>query len=691
MAETSGWGKGMAVAVVVAVTAASTWWLVGRDRTPIIASDDIVLASALQPFDDCIELRDHFVEHALEMVGPWGLDGGFGPEMAATAEASGDDSAGAERAETNAAAPTADGGTSGTNVQEVGVDEADIVKANERMLATVTMEDRRLRLVDLTGDSPRKAGSLELPQSWQHELFLDGDRLLVLSSGSDVNFGPATSDVSDLRGSMPAGFGAPISSLTLVDVSDLDAPAVVSTLQVDGSHVSARMSDGVARLVLRSGPVGLAFLAPEGGGLRAERDAIEENRKIIEASTIDNWLPAYVLTDGDGEEVDSGRAVNCESVHRPDEFAGLGLTSVLSMDIADDVAPGEATAVITGSDTVYASTTSLYVATQTWINQDGFFAPEDTSTAIHRFALDADGAGYAGSGAVEGRLLNQWAMSEHEGHLRVATTSTMSGMTAEGTSDTAPQSSTATFIEPGGFGTTQSSVVVLRLADGGLPEVGRVDGLGVTEQIYAVRYMGDQGYVVTFRQTDPLYVIDLSDPTAPSVAGELKIPGFSSYLHPVGEGLLLGIGQDATEEGQTSGLQASLFDVSDPADPQRLTTLDLGVGYSPVEYDHRAFLYWDGLAVVPVERYEEEPIQPSESTSEREARPFNGAVVISVDGAELTNVAELSHADQNRPNEFWNPIQRAQVVDGQLLTVSPTSLGYGPIADLGQRDLVDLR
>ena len=112
--------------------------------------------------------------------------------------------------------------------------------------------------------------------------------------------------------------------------------------------------------------------------------------------------------------------------------------------------------------------------------------------------------------------------------------------------------------------------------------------------------MGETGYVVTFRQTDPLYVLDLSDPRAPKAVGELKIPGFSRYLHPLGGGLLLGVGRDADpQSGVQRNLQASLFDVSDPARPQRISVLDLGNVFSPAEFDHRAFRCHDGAAYIP--------------------------------------------------------------------------------------------
>ena len=139
-------------------------------------------------------------------------------------------------------------------------------------------------------------------------------------------------------------------------------------------------------------------------------------------------------------------------------------------------------------------------------------------------------------------------------------------------------------------------------AIGGLMKVGRVTGLGVTESIRAVRFAGDVGYVVTFRQIDPLYVLDLSDPTDPKQVGELKIPGFSRYLHPLSGGLLFGVGRDADPRtGQELGLQASLFDVSDPANPTQIAILPLGDdARSSVEFDHRAFRYHDGAAWIPV-------------------------------------------------------------------------------------------
>jgi hypothetical protein len=202
--------------------------------------------------------------------------------------------------------------------------------------------------------------------------------------------------------------------------------------------------------------------------------------------------------------------------------------------------------------------------------------------------------------------------------------------------------------------------------DGELVEIGMVDGLGKGEQIYSVRFIGEAAYVVTFRQTDPLYTIDLADPTNPRVVGELKILGYSAYLHPVGDGLLLGIGQDATDTGQVKGTQVSVFDVRDPADPRRIDQFTLSEGSSSqVEYDHHAFLYWEqtGLAMIPVQQWWWD--------EERES-VFLGAVGLNVDDSgNLGEIARLVHpGGEDEYGDYRAQIMRSMVIDDRVFTVS---------------------
>ena len=352
-----------------------------------------------------------------------------------------------------------------------------------------------------------------------------------------------------------------------IDVSDPAAMSILRTEKVDGSFISARLTGSTARLVTSNYPSGPFPAAGKG-------------RKL---------LPQFTVRDRITRETRRGRLGSCSAVSHPARFSGTGMLSVMTVDLERGLPAVDVDSILTDGNIVYGSTGALYVSTERWLDPERSEAPgSNVITEIHRFdASDPDETAYTGSGAVDGYMLSQWSMSEHEGILRVAST-------------TSPP------FDPTGEQQGESESYVTALATTGekLTRVGRVGGLGRTEQIYAVRFMGDVGYVVTFRQTDPLYTLDLSDPTEPRVVGELKIPGYSAYLHPVGDGLLLGVGQDADASGQTQGLQASLFDVSDPANPVRIDSEGFGsYATSEVEYDHHAFSWFagHGLAVLPVE------------------------------------------------------------------------------------------
>jgi uncharacterized secreted protein with C-terminal beta-propeller domain len=184
-----------------------------------------------------------------------------------------------------------------------------------------------------------------------------------------------------------------------------------------------------------------------------------------------------------------------------------------------------------------------------------------------------------------------------------------------------------------------------------------VGGIGRGEQIQAVRFLGDAGYVVTFRHVDPLFTIDLSKPDAPRVAGELKLLGFSAYLHPVSAGLLLGVGQDATPQGAQLGIQLSLFDVSDLAHPVRVAQRRVASSSSSeVQWDHHAFLYWAPrrLAVLPV------------AVFDNGSEAFLGAIGFRIGPAAIDEVGRVSHDSAAYPVS----VRRAVVIGARLFTVS---------------------
>ena len=672
----SGGGSGSGGREVIQQPGTGTGTGTGSGNTVILTPGvDFEFASALQPFDSCGEFLDHVKSHAVELVGPYGLDFyGFGggpvliegdlvEESAATTQASADSALGGSIRQS---APQAGVDYSTTNVQEVGVDEPDIVKTDgERILA---LAQGQLHLIDVTGSRPVLLDSTDITSienAWIQDMFLSGDTALLMGQTNSGGIRPGIAP--DIWA--PEYHYNSISLLVEIDLAG-DQIEIGRRLLVDGAYVNARLVGDTARVVLQSSPTGLQFVYPEGNGLRAERRAIEANQDVIRNSTLDNWVPYYIVEDARGRVVDEGSLLNCERAHHPQEFAGLEMLSVLTVDLSAGLQPGDAVGVLAQGHTVYASTDNLYVANNYgfewwWFarGDDAITEEPELTTEIHKFDIsDPTRTEYRASGAVIGTVLNQFAMSEYEGDLRVATTAQPSWW---GNGSDRDQS--------------ESYVTVLRENRGELGAIGQVGDLGRGEQIFSVRYVDDKAFVVTFRQVDPLYTIDLSDPTDPTVLGELKILGYSAYLHPVSDDLLLGIGQDATEEGRTTGTQVSLFDVSDLANPVRLDQKTLADGFSEAEYDHRAFLHWSpmGLAVLPVQRWSYD-----EETGEEDF--FTGAIGVRVGSESLSEVGRISHMgdpivheeDDYQWVEFdWQAqIRRSVVVGDTLYTLSEKGL-----------------
>lgn len=628
---------------------------------------DLTLAAALTPFDSCDALLGWIKAEAGARVGPYGLGGSnyyYGNDVMVTEDAleaapREEAFAGSEGDASSGLAATGgdeDGSSfSGTNVQVEGVDEPDIVKTNGTRIVTVARGE--LQLVDATVDPPVVLDSLALDDEWSYgsQLLLSGDRVLVLGQGS---FRAMPVDAA-------SSFVAPgLSGSTITEVSIAgDELNVVDEVTVEGGYISARMIGDVVRIVLHADPQQrLGFVYPSTEAGPAEDRSTAVNRDVIDDSTIEDWLPHWSR----GDE-DQGVAVDCAATHRPQNFSGFGLLSVLTVDLSDGLAAGlesrNATAIMASGETVYASANNLYVATQEYVDWENLSSTEqrtvnqDYGTAIHRFDItDPSRAAYDVSGRVDGYLLNQFSMDESDDILRVATTkgSPWSGTEGE---------------------TSESQVVTLTKSDGALTRIGEVGDLGRGETIHSVRFVGDTAYVVTFRQTDPLYTVDLSDPAAPRVVGELKILGYSAYLHPVAEGYLLGVGQDATEEGRTQGTQVALFDVRDPAAPTRVAVATIPNGSSEAEWDHHAFLWWPetGLSVIPVSSY-------NEGTSEQAAVGFT----VDVDAGTVAELGRITHPVLGEDGavapsgETGLPVPDGTSIDEPTASAPPDSYVYTP-------------
>jgi hypothetical protein len=462
----------------------------------------------------------------------------------------------------------------------------------------------------------------------------------------------------------------------LFDVTDPGDASLVRRSHLEGRIVASRSIDGVARLVLTSSlATRLPFVHPEQFGLDEER-ALAENQRIINESAIDEWLPRWFDEGDDGSFGEMSASLDCSTVAAPRDFAGLGISWIASLDLHGDSSPTGAAGVVSNGETVYASSSNIYLATVPWdyYNSTNSNQPVQGQppTMIHQFALgDGTGAAYVASGEVPGNLLNQFSMSELNGDLRVATTK-QPGWNEDGVVD----------------GTSESAVSVLRPQGNELVTVGSVGGLGLTEQIYAVRFLGTQAYVVTFRQTDPLYVIDLSDPTNPTVSGELKIPGYSAYLHPVGDGLLLGVGQEADVDGRVQGTKLSLFDVSDPSNPREISSLPIG-GYSEAEWDHKAFLYWpeDGTIVIPVSPSWQGCGPAVDCLAADITGSGGGVVVAQLQGTQLVGRGTIEHEYRNQTG-CWNPLQRSMIIGSEIVTIGFDQVKFTDRESLVGRDQV---
>ncbi|HEX7096791.1 MAG TPA: beta-propeller domain-containing protein [Acidimicrobiales bacterium] len=673
----------------------------GGTRTTVYPGEPRFL-TALRQIGDCDALLQHLRTEAIERVGPYGLGGYpvvFAVDAAATPPAGAEASRAAVQQDGDASAPGASHST--TNVQEQGVDEPDIVKTDGSRIVTLS-SNGVLSIVDATRPQPSRVGSVKVAgeNGWASDLLLAGDKALVFGSAWVVDGGGERVDgqtgvASDMTP------GRQLVTITEVSLADPANPALGATLRLDGWYVTSRLVDDVARVVVRSEPVQLPFVYPQGEA--GEQLSEETNRKVVEQSTLEDWLPSYELTGPDGTVRRRGPLSDCERVHAPTEFSGFGTLSVLTFDLSSTLGDGDATSVLAGGETAYASADRLYVATTAYVDPTVFERDDeeeierlqqDFGTSIHAFDISgSEPARYLASGEVPGHLINQFAMSEHEGKLRAATTRGM------------PWNATDT---------SESLITVLEQQGDALVPVGQVGDMGRGESIYSVRYSGDVAYVVTFRRTDPFYTVDLSDPAAPRVLGELKIPGYSSYLHPIEDDLVIGVGQQATDEGRIQGLKVSLFDVSDLAAPAELATWTLRDSSSVAEYDHHAFLYWPATKqlVLPLNVY---------SPDDRDG--FFGAVVLHVDRSGITEAGRVEHPPVEVPGERYgcakplpvepelggrsspsagpavpdcpamsqpDAVQRALVVGDSLWTLGEWTLHQHGLADLSLRGSVPI-
>ncbi|MBU2694858.1 beta-propeller domain-containing protein [Pimelobacter sp. 30-1] len=524
-----------------------------RTSTPRYAA----FQADLKPAASCADLRQVYVDRGLDLVGPYGWNGGFEQayardDRAPLADELMDSVSGLATASKSLARSQRQvNSETGTNVQEAGVDEPDTVKTDGSLLAVV--RDDRLTTYDVTGAATRRLGSLVLPRVANAEILLDSATGTIIAVGSDASARSERTRVLTVSLAEPA------------------EPAVTDQVVYDAPLLSARQHGSTVRLVLASGLPDLDFVSP--GPARSAKRALAHNRKAVEESTIEDWLPT-IAVDGDDPE----QLLDCADVAVPSDDLALGTTSVAGFDAGS---PGKVSAIgLAGrTDISYESADHLYLAASGgW---GGVLRENDLIDCVRRcpvwsgpggtsylfdFTLDGTRATHVASGEVEGSVRDRWSLDEADDVLRVAV-----GPTAE----------------TGNF----NSVVTFERRGKELVERGRLDRLGPGEDLQSVRWFDGLAILVTFRQVDPLYAVDLTDTAHPRLLSKLKIPGFSSYLHPLGPARMVGIGEGPDGKGGW-GAQIGLFDVRDPTAVKRRDVLHYASGMEALAgTDPRAFTW----------------------------------------------------------------------------------------------------
>ena len=515
------------------------------------------------------------------------------------------------------------GGTSAhgeTNVQVEGVDEGDILKNDGSYLYIVRMANDAgyVDIVDIRDPQDlHSVGHIDVCKSTSTEerntfaditeLFVTGDTLTVLYTETTYPVTDWTLEIYD------GAVGADTTQTTaaVYDITDRAAPVLRYTYAVDGSLISSRMTDSTLLLVTE-------YSVP-----------LYKNDSDLKNASV----PCFYK---DGVKTRFPVNTVCLTANTDSQ----SYLTVTLLDTASDGTNAQMKAVLGGGTDIYCTDSVLLVAARdhtdavTYSNMAGdeiaSFVPGAVDTRLFAFSL-SDGIRYQGSTEIDGTLLNQFAMDAHNGYYRIATTA-----------------------EDG------SCLTVLNES---LETVGELRGIAPGEDIYAARFMGDTAYLVTFYQTDPLFVLDLSDPASPRVTGELKIPGFSNYLHPYAENLLIGIGTAGDENGATGQLKISLFDVGNMQEPKEISAVvfdDRAFSDSAAQYDHHAYLSLsDGTFAIPVT--ESGPLTD----------PHSFACVLTVEDGEL-RVLETYSPDT--ATHLAYTVTRITYAGSTLFTLSDTAL-----------------
>lgn len=548
-------------------------WRIQTNRTDreqntyagVLAGESIYVKTAedLTAFTTCTELKDHLVENtqSYDYIYPELLEDEAVSSPSPSAPSDGDS------AQTTSANADKGGGMEGaaddyssTNVQVAGVDEADIVKNDGKYIYSLV--GRTVKIIEAyPAESMTELAIIDLDTHEgfsPEDMYLDGDKLVILGR-SYTEYEVQAAGVSSSDGSLAAPYIYPyyryqdLTEVFVYDVSTPATPELAEQFSIEGSLNTSRKVDDTVYVVSNFYSYPYEVIEP----LTATAEEL--------LPTIDDSVKALPVND-------------CNDVYYIPESESTNMLTLTALPLNG----GESTSktIIGDASTVYSSVDNMYIVQNKsdwwWRDSSGF-----DETIIHKFSINPENIDYIGKASVPGRVLNQFSMDEHKNHFRIATTV---GQVWD------PERK------------SQNNIYTLNSK---LKQVGQIEGIAPGEEIYSVRFTGDRGYMVTFKKVDPFFVLDLADPANPKILGELKIPGFSDYLHPYDENHIIGFGLDTIEAEEFltedrgfdfawyQGVKIAMFDVTDVTNPKELHRELIGDrGTStPLSYNHKALLW----------------------------------------------------------------------------------------------------
>lgn len=596
---------------------------------------------------------------------------------------------------------SAQGGTENydvlTNVQEKGVDEPDFVKVNSTSIFVQSNEGVRI----IRRNGLTQTGKIDLSDLLNSQLFVDHDRLIVLGEKKILLPEDGIPQSESYSDNSHGNDG--ISLVRIYGNLTATSPTMLKEHTFSGRIKDSRFVNGHLVLVF-SMELPLTFRAQQfrdgGYGTRMNAPfAINIDSEVEESPT----KPILVKDDKISD-------VACANISKPHVYdQDYRLTKVISVNTRRVEDAPNATAAIGGGDQIYMTNSSLFLTKQglywtPWINPGAAAERErieqiqrdmQNSLLISKFSFDPESGSIVPSanGLIVGRVKDQWAFKE---------------LTLEGRSYLAVATSTGALWDRGD-NIAQNHLWLLTQEESNLSIKSAIQNFGTGEDIRSVRYVGKIAYVVTFKKTDPLFAFDISNPDEPKLLDELKIPGFSTYMHPIAGNKMVGIGFDAQEAGDFAwyqGLKISLFDIKDSSNLSELDHTIIGErgSYSDATGDHHAFFYDEKLELFAIPAVELVGRETNDGPMMATTVKFSGAIVMAVEDGKIVERGRISHQDM-MPAEcrdllsngrWWedkaksHDINRIFTVDGRLLTISrfgikaflPSELGGSPDAEI---------